>query len=391
MRFRPRPSIGFVSTFRPTVCGIASYTGSLASAVSEHSGFSPNVGVISLSDRPTGIPEPPVVFTHRSDDAASLQTAKRWLDTYDVVSIQHEFGIFGGPDGEEVLELVSGLSAPSVITFHTVLDDPSPNQRRIVEGLSEMAERVVVMSQTASKRLSEGYRVHPDRIEVIPHGADDRFAGPSLASQTRPLALTWGLIGPGKGLETAIEAFAGLVDLEPLPRYMIAGATHPNVRRTSGEAYRGGLIDLVERLGVGELVEFEDRFYDREALTLLVRGADLVVLPYSSRQQVTSGVLVEAMAASKPVVATAFPHAVELLSDGAGLIVAHDDPVALGDAVRRVLTDPVLMRSMSERAGALANEWYWPGVGRRFGEVVLGVAESAMDAAIGAEVRHVAG
>jgi polysaccharide biosynthesis protein PslF len=379
------PSIGFVSTYQPTVCGIASYTKSLASAVSEHSGFAPRVGVVSLTDRPTALPERPVVFTHRVGDATSLQTATRWLDSFDVVSIQHEFGIFGGPDGEEVLDLVSELTAPTVVTFHTVLSRPSPNQRRIVEGLSDMAERIVVMSRTAARRLSQSYRVDPDMIDVIPHGADSRFAGPSLAIETRPLVLTWGLIGPGKGLETAIEAFAALGHLNPLPRYLIAGATHPNVRKSSGESYRQGLVSLVEELGAGDIVEFEDRFYDRQTLARLVRSADLVVLPYSSREQVTSGVLVEALAASKPVIATAFPHAVELLSGGAGVLVPHDDPSALSQALHRVLADPDLMEAMSDHARALAGEWYWPTVGQRFGEVALSVATPTVEA------RHVAG
>jgi glycosyltransferase involved in cell wall biosynthesis len=391
MELGPRSSIGFISTYPPTVCGIASYTRALAGAVADHSRFAPKVEVVSLTDQPIGIADPPVVFSHRVGDAESLQTARRWLNTFDVVSVQHEFGIFGGPDGEEVLELISGLTTPSVVTLHTVLDEPSPNQRRIIEELSELADRLVVMSQTAAKRLSQRYGVDPVSVEVIPHGADARFAGPSLATGARPLVLTWGLIGPGKGLETAIEAFAGLADLDPLPRYLIAGGTHPNVRRSSGEAYREGLVSLVDDLGARGIVEFEDLFYDRATLARLVRRADLVVLPYSSREQVTSGVLVEAMAASKPVIATAFPHAVELLSAGAGVIVPHDDPSALSDALRRVLSDPDLLETMSEKARILAGEWYWPLVGRRFGDILLDVAAVDSDPADWAEARHVAG
>ena len=201
-----------------------------------------------------------------------------------------------------------------------------------------------------------------------------RFAGPSLVTGDRPLVLTWGLIGPGKGLESAVEAFAGLVDLDPRPRYLIAGATHPNVRAESGEAYREGLISLARRFGIEDLIEFDDRYLDRETLARLVRSADMVVLPYSSVEQVTSGVLVEAIAASKPVIATQFPHAVELLSGGAGLTVPHGDVDALSSALRRLLTDRRLTSQMAREARQIADGWFWPTIGRRYGMMMSGLA-----------------
>ena len=212
---------------------------------------------------------------------------------------------------------------------------------------------------------------------MIPHGADALFAGPSLVTGDRPLVLTWGLIGPGKGLETVVEAFASLVDLDPRPRYLIAGATHPNVLAHAGEAYRDALVSLVHRHGVEELVEFDDRYLDRENLARMVRSADLVVLPYASLEQVTSGVLVEAIAAGKPVVATRFPHAIELLAGGAGITVPHDNPGALSEALRRVLTDRRLMSQMGRNAQLLANGWYWPTIGRRFETMMSEMAEAS--------------
>ncbi|MGB5655642.1 MAG: glycosyltransferase, partial [Acidimicrobiia bacterium] len=208
------------------------------------------------------------------------------------------------------------------------------------------------------------------------HGVDTRFAGPSLVNGDRPLVLTWGLIGPGKGLESVVEAFAGLLDLDPRPRYLIAGATHPNVRADSGEAYRESLISLVDRFGVEGLVEFDDRYLDRASLARLVRSADLVVLPYSSVEQVTSGVLVEAIAASKPVIATQFPHAVELLSGGAGITVPHGDSGALSAALRRLLTDQRLTSRMGREARRIADGWYWPAIGRRFGSMMSGLEQT---------------
>jgi glycosyltransferase involved in cell wall biosynthesis len=370
-------SIGFVSTYPPTVCGLASYTASLIDGVAHDRRSRFGLGVVNLATGPPVAFTPGVVFHHRIGDEASLAAAARVLNTYDTVSIQHEFGIYGGPDGEEVIDLLSRLTVPSAVTFHTVLDDPSHHQRSIIGRLAEKAHRLVVMSETAAQRLILRYGLDADRIDVIPHGADPRFSGPSLASGDRPLVLTWGLIGPGKGLETVIGAFARLVDLDPRPRYLIAGATHPNVRRSAGEAYREGLVSLVHRHGLEDFVEFDDRYLDRVSLARLVRTADLIVLPYTSVEQVTSGVLVEAIAAGKPVIATRFPHAVELLSGGAGLTVAHSDPEALSLALRRLLNDPWLTSRMARDAQRLADGWYWPTIGRRFGSMMSDLADAA--------------
>jgi glycosyltransferase involved in cell wall biosynthesis len=369
-------SIGFVSTYPPTVCGLASYTASLVKAIAHDRGFGSGLGVVDFADESRGATTPDVAFHHRVGDASSLETATRVLNSYETVSIQHEFGIFGGTDGDEVVDLISELTVPTAVTFHTVLDHPTENQRLIMDRLSKRADRIVVMSQTASRRLMLHHDVDPKRIEVLPHGADALFARPSLVTGDRPLVLTWGLIGPGKGLESAIEAFADLADLNPRPRYLIAGATHPHVREDAGESYRQSLVSLVHRLGLEDMIEFDDRYLDRETLARLVRSADLVVLPYASVEQVTSGVLVEAIAASKPVIATRFPHAIELLSGGAGITVPHGDAGALSAALRRLLTDRPLTSRMAREAQRLADGWYWPTIGQRFGTMMSSVAES---------------
>lgn len=367
-------SLGMVSTFPPTVCGIATYAASLAESlvVGEAEPFG-HIGVVRLTDDLSRDAGAPVVFNHRTGHRDSLRTAAELLNTYDLVSIQHEFGIYGGPDGVEVLDLMSRIEVPTVATLHTVLSQPTPHQREIMEGIAGRAERIVVMSETASTRLVDRYGVDADRIDVIAHGADPDFAGPSLVAGNRPLVLTWGLIGPGKGLEWAIEAFAHLTDLHPLPRYLVAGATHPHVRRDSGESYRESLKALTTRLGLEEIVEFDDRYMSRGDLARLVRSTDLVVLPYESVEQVTSGVLVEAIAASKPVVATAFPHAVELLSGGAGAVVPFGDPPRLAGELRQILSDREVGTVMAQRARNLAADWYWPTIGARFAEMMSGM------------------
>ena len=368
------PTIGFVSTFPPTVCGIATYTASLIEALASSEEQTPRMGVVRLTDELTRDAGPPVVLHHRTGERDSLHTAVEILNTYDTVSIQHEFGIFGGRDGSEVLDLMFNLEVPAAVTLHTVLSHPSAHQRMIVETICELAQRIIVMSDTASSRLIDRYGVDPIDISVIAHGADPAFAGPSLVTGDRPLVLTWGLIGPGKGLEWAIEAFANLKGLRPRPRYLIAGATHPHVRRESGESYRQGLKSLTDTLGLGKTIEFDNRYLGRADLARLVRSADVVVLPYESAEQVTSGVLVEAIAASKPVVATAFPHAVELLSDGVGSVVPFGDSQQLADELRKIITDRPKRLLMARRAQELAREWYWPTIGGRFAATMAEIA-----------------
>jgi glycosyltransferase involved in cell wall biosynthesis len=385
-------SIGFVGTYPPTVCGIASYTASLVDAIVDDGTAGNRIGVVSLTDGSgdgTGLPW---VFSHRIGDRGSLRIATRLLDTHDIVSIQHEFGIFGGRDGEEVIDLLSGLSVPTALTLHTVLKNPTHHQRWIVDRICDLAERVIVMSETASDRLIGRYGVDPDRVSVIPHGVAPEFAGPPLTGGDRPLILTWGLIGPGKGLEWAIQGLAELKDVDPLPRYLILGATHPQVRRESGESYRDSLVALAAGLGLQGMVEFDDRYLDRKTLAEFVRGADVILLPYESEEQVTSGVLVEAIAAFKPVLATPFPHAVELLPSGAGVVVPYAAPTEIGDALRRMLGDPSLMASMTQRARGLAADWYWPAVGRRFAGLMAEMVEvSQLDRISSRDRRRVVG
>ena len=367
------PSIGLVSTFPPTVCGIASYTASLVGAIAS---TGTPTGVVSLGDTSCNRGSS-VVMHHRTGDRASMRRATAILDSYDTVSIQHEFGIWGRRDGVEVLDFMSGLSVPSAVTLHTVLREPTQSQRDITEKITGLAERLVVMSQTASTRLVEIYGVDPDRISVIPHGADPGFAGPSLATGNRPLILTWGLIGAGKGLEWAIRALDDIADMRPLPRYLIAGATHPEVKRASGETYRESLKELIKSLELGSMVDFDDRYLDRRSLARLVRSADVIVLPYESAEQVTSGVLVEAIAASKPVIATRFPHAVELLSGGVGAVVPYGKPHVLGAKLRELLSDRPTRDDMRSRARQLATGWYWPTIGARFTEMMSDIASGS--------------
>ncbi|HYT39502.1 MAG TPA: glycosyltransferase, partial [Acidimicrobiia bacterium] len=231
----------------------------------------------------------------------------------------------------------------------------------------------------------DGYPVDPERVALIPHGAPDNRMPehPLPARRTpvdRPTILTWGLLGPGKGIEWVIDALGTLRDLDPAPRYLVAGETHPRVLERHGEAYREALVARAADRGVGHLVDFDARYRDLPGLGRMVARADVVILPYDSREQVTSGVLVEALAAGKPVIATGFPHAVELLAGGAGLVVPHGDPVAIGAALRRVLTEPGLAAGLGRAAAALAPDLLWPAVADRYRVLARGLVEARLGA-----------
>jgi polysaccharide biosynthesis protein PslF len=371
----PMPSVGFVGTFPPTQCGIATFTAALLKSMSRPEAVR-RLGVVEvvgtdIGSRPLAAP---VVAQWHQNDELSLRRAANVLNGFDSVIVQHEYGIYGGPDGAEIVALLDRLLVPAVAVLHTVVAAPSPNQRRILEAVVRGSAQSVVMTESARTRLRDLYDVDSARIAVIPHGAQACAARPAKETGHRPVVLTWGLLGPGKGIESAIDAMAELCDLVPVPRYVIAGETHPKVLAACGQEYRLRLMGRADRAGVSHIVEFDDSYRNLESLAGLIASAEVVVLPYESRDQVTSGVLVEAVAAGKPVVATAFPHAVELLGSGAGLIVPHGDPARMGVGIRSILTKPSLGSLMCAEARRIAPDLLWPSVGDRFSELLASLA-----------------
>jgi glycosyltransferase involved in cell wall biosynthesis len=396
-----------VSTYPPTACGIATFTRSLVSALS---GLGARVDVVRSVDAEQSWPAPGVVYglTGRNGGAAAAV-----LNEYDVVVIQHEYGIYGGADGADLLVLLDRLTVPVLTVLHTVLSNPTARQRNVLRSVITASDLLVTMTRTARTRLIDGYDIDPARVLVIPHGAADQLvtrpcptpatatdpvtdpvtdpatdpvngpatapdpatdpsavsvpAGPrgatgSPAPRDRPIVLTWGLLGQGKGIEWGIEAIAALQDLVPRPVYVVAGQTHPRVLAREGEAYRHRLESQASALGAEDDVVFDNGYLDAERLHRLVHAADVVLLPYDSRDQVTSGVLSEAVAAGRPVVSTRFPHAVELLEGGTGLLVDQRDAEGIAAALRCILTDPGLAARLSDRTQALAPALSWRAV-----------------------------
>jgi polysaccharide biosynthesis protein PslF len=350
-----------LSTHPPTQCGLATFSAALSDGLSANGA---DVSVVRVADG-----SPPssarVIGELINGSASSVAASAELLNQRDVAVIQHEYGIYGGIDGDEVVDIVGGLCVPSIVVAHTVLKDPTAHQRSVFEAIAALADRVVVMSESASQRLCRGFNIDRRKVTTIPHGATVPRNAPMKRSG-RPTLLTWGLLGPGKGIERVIEAMGSLHDLRGRPRYLIAGRTHPKVLAADGEAYRDARTEQARRSGVADSVCFDADYRDVPSLTALVQSAAVVVLPYDSTDQVTSGVLVDAIASGRPVVATAFPHAVELLASGAGFVVGHDDPRALASALRRLLTEPRLAGSMAAEARRLAPAMAWPLVAKAY-------------------------
>jgi glycosyltransferase involved in cell wall biosynthesis len=351
-----------LSTYPPTPCGLATFTVALAGGL-EADGA--GVGVVRVADGTTSS-DPRVIAELDNGVPASVRAATAALNSCGTVIVQHEYGLYGGVDGEEMLDILRPLTVPVIVVAHTVLLDPTSHQKQVLEAICETASAVVVMAETARKRMCSRFDVDASKVTMIPHGAT--LASPEYHPDRsgRPVLLTWGLLGRGKGVEWAIDAMSDLKDLRPRPRYVVAGRTHPKVLSLEGEAYRDMLVARTWSEGVAPSVNFDATYRDLPSLTRLVQDATVVVLPYDSQDQVTSGVLVDALAAGRPVVATAFPHAVELLSSGAGIVVPHRDATALGAALRRVLSEPGLAASMAREAARLAPGFAWPAVARQY-------------------------
>ncbi|WP_250009791.1 glycosyltransferase [Actinoplanes sp. M2I2] len=362
---------GFLSTHPPTRCGLATFNSALATHLGADGIPSGVVRVAAKGDDLT--PAPGVVHTWAATTPTGWRDTAAVLNTFDVAVVQHEYGIYPGRDGGEVLSVLHRLSVPSIVVLHTVLTHPTPSQKSLLEQIVAAADAVVTITNAAYDRLLAGYTVDAAKVSVIPHGASG-YGGVVAPRQGPPHLLTWGLLGPGKGIEWALRGLALLGDLEPAPVYTVAGRTHPKVVEKHGEAYRAGLHQLGAALGIAHRVRYDSAYLDDAALGALIRSADVVVLPYDSTEQVTSGVLVEAVAARVPVVATAFPHAVELLTDGPGLLVPHRKPVALAAAIRKIITKPALAATLLDRNGHAGPAVGWPAVAQRYHDLATTLA-----------------
>ena len=360
-----RLRVGILSSAPPTPCGLATFTTALGAALTRRGA---EVGVVRVLDQSDGggIGELPVWAELIARQANTRAPALRALNSCDVVFVQHEYGLYGGRDGSDVLRVFEGLHVPVVSVLHTVLESPTRHQHDILNEVIRRSHHVVVMSAHAEKTLRSANFVGATPLSIIPHGAELTFSDGRRVANARPTLLTWGLLGPGKGVEWVIDALSMLGDLDPVPHYVVAGRTHPKVLAREGERYREMLQQRVLDNDVGHMVTFDDSYRDLVSLQALISSADVVVLPYDSKDQVTSGVLVDALAAGRPVIATAFPHALETLSEGAGIVVTQRDSVAIARAIRQVVVNHPLATSMASAARVAAQSLSWDTVGETY-------------------------
>jgi glycosyltransferase involved in cell wall biosynthesis len=358
----------------PRRCGIATFTTHLLDALVEQA---PNADgfALAMNDGARTYAYPPRVrFEVTQGDLGSYWRAADFLNVnrVDVLSVQHEYGIFGGKAGTHLLPLLRGLRVPIVTTLHTILSEPDPSQRLVIEELAHLSARLVVMSETGAEQLHRVHGVPRDQIDLIPHGIPDvPVDGQSkdrLGLGGKTVILTFGLLSPDKGIEYVIDALPEILAIHPDTVYIILGATHPHVVEREGEAYRLMLEARGERLGVGASLIFHNRFVSQAELTEFLSATDIYVTPYLQAEQSTSGTLAYAVGAGKAVISTPYNYAREILSDGRGLLVPWRDSDAIAREVITVMGDDEQRRAMCARAAAYGVGMTWPVVARQYFE-----------------------
>jgi glycosyltransferase involved in cell wall biosynthesis len=364
----------FIGNFLPRKCGIATFTSDLYRAVAGQPDADP-LGVVAMNNTEDGYDYPDTVtFQIQQQSLDDYQRAARFINSSDadLVCLQHEFGIFGGDAGSHLGTLLADLEIPVVTTLHTVLEQPQPPYRRSMLDVIRWSDRLVVMSERAMRILREVYDVPDSQMALIHHGTPDMpLSNPDahkeqLGLAGRPVILTFGLLSPNKGIEHALEALPPVVERFPQLAYVVLGATHPEVRRHSGEGYRMYLEQKVRDLHLEDNVIFHDRFVEFDELLQFLSAADIYLTPYLCREQIVSGTLAYAVAMGRAVISTPYWYAEELLADGRGVIVEFGDAYGLTSAIGRLLGDKALRTQLRERAHAFGRQMIWSEVGHRY-------------------------
>lgn len=367
---RPPGHVALLGNFLPRRCGIAVFTSDVHAALVQRF---PDIAVdvYAMDDRPGAYSYPDEVTARiAQDDADAYGLAAQAINASgaELLWIQHEYGIFGGSSGAHLLRLIDALDIPFVVTLHTILAAPSPDQRRVMLALVQRAARLFAMAERGRDLLVDVYGADPRQVQVVPHGVPDRPWAPAapfkerLGLAGRNVLLTFGLLSPGKGIETLIEALPAIVARHPETLYVVLGATHPHLIAREGEAYRQRLRALAEGLGVDAHIRWIDAFVETDRLLDFIAAADIYVTPYGGAAQVTSGTLAYAVAMGKPVVSTRYVHAVELLKGGHGTLVDFGDSQAFARAINALLDDPAERQRIARANYALGRTMVWPRV-----------------------------
>src|SRR6266487_802645 len=366
--------VAFVGDYMPRQCGIATFTTDICEAVAA---AYPQCECIvgAVNDRPEGYDySTRIRFEIDEKEIDSYRRAADFLNinNVEVVSVQHEFGIYGGPAGSHLIALLRDVHMPVVTTLHTVLREPNESQRFVMEQLNALSNRFIVMAERGRELLKEVYGVSSEKIDLIPHGVPDvQFIDPTFHKdqfgvEGRTVLLTFGLLSPNKGIEHVLNALPSILAEFPEVVYIVLGATHPNELREQGEAYRLGLERLAKKNKVHKNVIFYNRFVELEELKEFIGAADIYVTPYLNEAQITSGTLAYTFGAGKAVVSTPYWHACELLAEERGVLVPFGDAKAIGREVIGLLRDEPRRHAMRKNAYKLGREMIWSNVARLY-------------------------
>lgn len=362
--------IAVVGNYLPRQCGIATFTTDLCEAIASEYG-SARLFAVPVNDTESGHAYPARVrLALAQDELSSYEQAAEFLNftNFDLVCLQHEYGIFGGPAGGHILTLLRRLKMPVITTLHTVLREPSPDQRRVMEEIAALSDRLIVMSQLSSQFLQEIFKVPGSKIDMVPHGVPDLpFLDPNFHKERfgvegKAVLLTFGLLSPNKGVENVIQALPHILSKHKNVVYMVAGATHPHILRREGDHYRASLQALAKEVGVEANVIFHNRFVSPEEMVEFIGAADIYVTPYRHEEQVVSGTLAYALGAGKAIISTPYWHAIELLDDRRGALVPFQDPDAIARKTVELLDTPAVRHGMRKRAYLYARDMIWKNV-----------------------------
>jgi glycosyltransferase involved in cell wall biosynthesis len=379
--------IAVIGNYLPRHCGIATFTTDLCSAIAAEYGAA-RLLALPVNDTEEGYDYPARVrWSLAQDDVKSYQEAAEFLNfnNIDMVCLQHEYGIFGGPAGSHILHLLRGLKMPVVTTLHTVLREPDPNQLMVMEEIAELSDRLIVMSQLSSQFLQEIFKVPGSKIDMVPHGVldlpflDPNFYKDRFGVEGKAVLLTFGLLSPNKGIENVIQALPQILSKHNNVAYIVAGATHPHILRREGDNYRASLQALAKEMGVESQVIFHNRFVSPEEMVEFIGAADIYITPYRHEAQVVSGTLAYALGAGKAIISTPYWHAIELLDDRRGALVPFENPDAIAQKTIELLDTPAIRHAMRKRAYLFAREMVWKRVAQGYMESFARVRSDRME------------
>ena len=366
--------IAMVGNYLPRRCGIATFTTDLSDAIHVEYGAT-ELLALPVNDTEEGYTYPARVrFELSEDDLGSYRQAADFLNfsNIDLVCLQHEYGIFGGRAGGHILEVLRRLRMPVATTLHTVLREPNPDQRAVLEEIAALSDRMIVMSQHSADILREVFRVPVEKIDLIPHGipdlpfTDPNFYKDGFGTEGKDVLLTFGLLSPNKGIENVIQALPKILSRHSNVIYMVAGATHPHILRREGDQYRAYLQKLSADLGVEANVVFRNRFVSPDEMVELIGAADIYITPYKHKAQVVSGTLAYALGAGKAIISTPYLHAIELLDGERGMLVPFDDPQAIAAKTLELLDNDTARHAMRKRAYLHARDMVWKRMAQKY-------------------------